>query len=91
MDGNIKELSLYSKSNTMSKTKQSVVLDIISEKLTNLLDEMSETEFVELVGDRIYDEVGETLDDEEITELIGDKVSPLLFKIGQWLVENQNK
>jgi hypothetical protein len=91
LDGNIKELSLYSKSNTMSKTKQSVVLDIISEKLTNLLDEMSETEFVELVGDRIYDEVGETLDDEEITELIGDKVSPLLFKIGQWLVENQNK
>jgi hypothetical protein len=66
-------------------------MDIITEKLTTLLEEMSQNEFIEMVGDRIHKETGVNLDSDEVSELVGDKMTPLLMRIGQWIVEQNQK
>ena len=78
------------------KTKEkvlSVIQNVIIEKITELVEGMSDNEFVEEVGSRVYDEIGYDVNEkdevEELTELIGERVLPLLNKILEYGVENE--
>ena len=76
------------------KTKEkvlSVIQNVIIEKITELVEGMSDNEFVEEVGERVYNElkydVNEKDEVDELTELIGERVLPLLHKIMEYGVE----
>ena len=76
------------------KTKEkvlSVIQNVIIEKITELVEGMSDNEFVEEVGSRVYDEIGYDVNEkdevDELTELIGERVLPLLHKIMEYGVE----
>ena len=78
------------------KTKEkvlSVIQNVIIEKITELVEGMSDNEFVEEVGSRVYDEIGYDVNEkdevDELTELIGERVLPLLNKILEYGVENE--
>lgn len=78
------------------KTKEkvlSVIQNVIIEKITELVEGMSDNEFVDEVGSRVYDEIGYDVNEkdevEELTELIGERVLPLLNKILEYGVENE--
>ena len=76
------------KKNTMNKEKVlEVVNDVIVDKLTQLIEEMSCNEFVDLIGDKLEEQgiVIETDEErEELTEVIGSRVLPLLHKVMEW-------
>jgi hypothetical protein len=76
------------------KTKEkvlSVIQNVIIEKITELVEGMSDNEFVEEVGSRVYDEIGYDVNEkdevDELTELIGERVLPLLHKILEYGIE----
>jgi ppGpp synthetase/RelA/SpoT-type nucleotidyltranferase len=64
-----------------------IVNDVIVDKLSQLTEEMSSNEFVEMIIDKLH-EVGikvETDEDEEqIRDIIGSRILPLVFKICEW-------
>ena len=64
-----------------------VVNDVIVDRLTQLIEEMSCNEFVEEISDKLVEQgiVIETEEDEEeLRELIGSRVLPLLHKVMEW-------
>jgi hypothetical protein len=64
-----------------------VVNDVIVDKLTQLIEEMSSNEFVEEISDKLVEQgiVIETEEDEEeLRDLIGSRVLPLLHKVMEW-------
>lgn len=64
-----------------------VVNDVIVDKLTQLIEEMSCNEFVDMISDKLEEEgiVIETEEErEELTEVIGSRVLPLLHKVMEW-------
>jgi hypothetical protein len=64
-----------------------VVNDVIVDKLTQLIEDMSTNEFVDLITDKLVEEgvVIETEEDEEeLRDLIGSRVLPLLHKVLEW-------
>jgi|APGre2960657444_1045066.scaffolds.fasta_scaffold332133_1 hypothetical protein len=78
------------------KTKEKVLTiinDVIIEKLSELMENMSDNEFVEEVGVRVYHELKydilENDEDEELQDLIGSRVVPLLQKILEYSVSKE--
>jgi hypothetical protein len=59
-----------------------IISDVISDKLTQVMEDMSTNEFVDTICDKIYEETGFDVEDdekrEEVFEMIGDKVLPLV-------------
>ena len=78
--------------NTENKHKVTeVIKGIMVDRLSQLTEDMSNRDFIEFVMDRLEEE-GVELDfedeevQEEITDLVGKEVLPLLFKILEWSV-----
>jgi hypothetical protein len=64
-----------------------IVNEVINEKLENLMEEMSTNEFVEMITDMYVDQTGEVIEDtEEVQEIIGERVIPLLTKITEYVI-----
>jgi hypothetical protein len=65
-----------------------VVNEVIVDRLTQLMEEMSNDEFVEMITDIVQDRTGSVIQDEdeleEIRDLIGSRVVPLLHKVCEW-------
>lgn len=68
--------------------KEIVVMNLISRKLSNLIEELSTNEFIEEVGDEIYVQTGNSLSPDDVKDLVGSKVIPLLEKITEFSKEN---
>lgn len=72
------------------KIVNEIISDVIVEKLTQVVEEMSTNEFIELICDKVSKElnthVGEE-ETEEIQEMIGNKVLPLFHKLSEYIVE----
>ena len=69
-----------------------IISDVIVEKLTQVIEEMSTNEFIDLICDKIHQETGVDVTDDEIVEevemMIGDKILPLLHKMSEYMVES---
>ena len=72
-----------------------IVNDVITEKITGLVEEMSTNEFVEMIGDMYFDKTGKNLEDdtddefdkdEYLNEIIGSRVIPLLHKLTEYMI-----
>ena len=67
-----------------------IVNDVINQRLEQLMEEMSTNEFVEMICDKVHDQVGLDLEDEdkvdEVRELIGIRVVPLLTKVCEYVI-----
>ena len=72
-----------------------IVNDVITEKITGLIEEMSTNEFVEMIGDMYFDQTGKNLEDdsddefdkdEYLNEIIGSRVIPLLHKLTEYMI-----
>lgn len=67
-----------------------VVNDVITERITSLIEEMSTNEFVEMISDMVHDQTGiefETEEDqEELKGIIGSRVIPLLHKMTEYMI-----
>lgn len=66
-----------------------VVNDTINERLTQMIEDMSTSDFVEMICDMIQDQKGIELSEdqvEEVQELIGSRVFPLLHKISEYII-----
>jgi hypothetical protein len=72
----------------MSK-KETIVTDIINNKISQFIDQFTEQEFLDEVGDKIFDETHENLDEEEVKFIIQKKLNPLLVKFGEYVVTQQ--
>ena len=67
---------------------QEIISNEINERLSQLMEEMSTNEFVDLICDKVYTETGVDYTDEqreEIQSQIGEQVFPLLLKIMEHL------
>ena len=66
-----------------------VVNEVLVDKLTQLIEEMSSNEFVDMIKDKLvengieFDDENEN-DTEEIFNVIGTRVMPLLLKVCEW-------
>lgn len=74
----------------MNKEKVTeVIKGIIIDRTTQLIEDMSNHDFIEQVMDRLEEE-GVEMDfeneevQEEITDLVGEEVLPLLYKLMEW-------
>ena len=67
---------------------QNVINDVIVDKITQLIEEMSTNEFVDMIMDKLYtDGMKYTyVERETIQGMIGDKVIPLMTKICEWTI-----
>ena len=67
-----------------------IVNDVINDRITQMIEEMSTNEFVDMVCDMVHDQTGVEVDDddkrEEVTELIGSRVLPLLHKMSEYII-----
>lgn len=63
-----------------------VINDEIVEKVTQLMEEMSTTEFVEMICEKVGVDVNDEKKVEEISELIGGRVIPLYGKMSEYLI-----
>jgi hypothetical protein len=72
-----------------------IVNGVITDRLTQLIEEMSDNEFVEMIGDMYFDQTGKNIEDdtdddedfdkdEYLGEIIGSRVLPLLHKICEY-------
>jgi hypothetical protein len=91
------DVYLYStkKFKTMNREEKllGIVNEVIVERLTQLIEEMSDNEFVEMISDMYHDQTGEDLDDgtddefdqhEYVSGIVGSRVVPLLHKVCEW-------
>ena len=72
----------------MNKEKMlEIVNDVINQKLENLMEEISTPEFVEMITDMYQDQTGEEIEDtDEVQEVIGERVIPLLTKVTEYVI-----
>jgi hypothetical protein len=66
------------------ETIKEIITDEINGRLTQLIEEMSTNEFIDLICDKVYTQEGIDYTDEmkeEIHSLCGEQVFPLLLKI----------
>ncbi len=72
----------------MNKEKMlEIVNDVINQKLENLMEEISTPEFVEMITDMYVDQTGEEIEDtDEVQEVIGERVIPLLTKVTEYVI-----
>lgn len=78
------ELLLYICGMKNKDKTQQIISDEINERLSQLIEEMSTNEFVDMICDKVYTETGIDYTDEqreEITSQIGEQVFPLLMKL----------
>jgi hypothetical protein len=79
----------------MNKEKmKSIIMDEVVERLTQVIEGMSNNEFIELIMDKYYQETGVNIDEEEFDEvrdLVGEKVLPLFNKVSEYIVETHLK
>jgi hypothetical protein len=65
-----------------------VVNEVIVDRLTQLIEDMSNDEFVEMITDIVQDRTGSVIQDEdeleEIRDIIGSRIVPLLHKVCEW-------
>lgn len=61
--------------------KETIVQNTITEKLTSLIDDMSTNEFLEEVGNKIFDETSEEYTHEELKEMLGKPIHKLLVRL----------
>lgn len=85
------------KNNMNQEVMKSIITDTILEKMTQVIEEMSTNEFVDMIIDTYYTETGVNLEDEfdedtdvreVVVEMIGDKVFPLLTTIQNYVLEH---
>lgn len=72
------------------KVKETIS-NIISDRLTNMLESMSNEEFIDEVCTEL--EISDSISEEErekLKELVGNQVLPLLHKISEYFVENHH-
>jgi hypothetical protein len=76
----------------MNKEKVTeVVNEIIIDRITQLIEDMSNHDFIEFVMDRLEQE-GVKIDPEneegieEVTEVVGNRILPLLHKMNEYLL-----
>lgn len=75
----------------MNKEKVTeVVNEVIFDRITQLIEEMSTNEFVEMITDMVQDQTGVEIETdeerEEITDIIGSRVFPLLHKMNEYIL-----
>ena len=72
----------------MNKEKMlEIVNEVINQKLENLMEEISTPEFVEMITDMYVDQTGEEIEDtDEVQEVIGERVIPLLTKVTEYVI-----
>ena len=72
-----------------------IVNDVITEKITGLIEEMSTNVFVVMIGDMYFDQTSKNLEDdtdddfdkdEYLNEIIGSRVIPLLHKLTEYMI-----
>jgi hypothetical protein len=69
-----------------------IVNEVINERLEQLIEEMSTNEFVEMITDKYVEKTGDDLEknnfeyEDEIQEVIGERVVPLLTKITEYVI-----
>jgi hypothetical protein len=70
-----------------------IVNGVITDRLTQLIEEMSDNEFLEMISDMYFDQTGKNIEDdtddefdrdEYLNEIIGSRVLPLLHKICEY-------
>jgi len=72
-----------------------IVNGVITDRLTQLIEEMSEYDFVDMIGDMYFDQTGKNIEDdtdddedfdkdEYLNEIIGSLVLPLLHKLMEY-------
>jgi len=69
-------------------TEYLTVQNVLNEKFQNLLEEISSNEFVTEVGDKIFEETGKSIDDEQVKMMIGEMLVPQLLNVSN-MVNNQ--
>lgn len=78
------------KTNYMNKEKVlSIINDVITERVTQLIEEMSNNEFVDMICEKVSTETNIEIDEvteEEIVDLIGSRVIPLYGKMSEYLL-----
>ncbi len=67
--------------------KETIVSDIINDKIGQFIDQFSDQEFLEEVGDKIFEQTREDIDEEELKFIIHTKLNPLLLKFGEYVRE----
>ena len=75
----------------MNKEKVTeLVNEVIFDRITQLIEEMSTNEFVEMITDMVQDQTGVEIETdeerEEVTNIIGDRVFPLLHKMNEYVL-----
>ena len=69
----------------MNKVNQ--IIDVkIFDKLEQLVNELSTNEFVEEIGDEIFEETGEEVDN--LKEIIGERLTPMLINFSRLVLKN---
>ncbi len=69
-----------------------IVNEVINERLEQLIEKMSTNEFVEMITDKYVEKTGDDLEknnfeyEDEIQEVIGERVVPLLTKITEYVI-----
>ena len=66
-----------------------VVINLINEKLTDVISDTSETEFIDEVIDKYYDSTKTELelDPDEIRTMVGGLIVPLYVKLSEYVNE----
>ena len=75
---------------------QKLVSDFVIQQITDMVEDMSSNDFIERVMVMIEEEgVKLDLDNEdtweEVKDIVGEKVIPLLFKMTEFIVEEQEQ
>ena len=75
---------------------QKLVSDYVIDQITQMVEDMSSRDFIERVIEMIEQEGVELDFDnentfEEVKDIVGDKVIPLLFKMTEFIVEEQEQ
>jgi hypothetical protein len=65
-----------------------IVTELISDRLTELVEGLSTNEFREQVGDTIFERTGKSFDDDELDDIIFNSLQPLLLKIVEYVTHS---
>jgi len=63
-----------------------IIDEKILNKLEQLVNELSTNEFVEEIGDEIFEETGEEVDN--LKEIIGERLTPMLINFSRLVLKN---
>ena len=69
------------------ETLNSIITNEITDRLTQVVEEMSTNEFVDMIVEKYFVETNQNVDEDEVREMIGDKVLPLYQRLSEYIVE----